>query len=434
MNYHSNKLFLILLAIYIILQIIIVVFNEPHFESDSLYYFQKAEQCVQNNSFYPNNSNLFDDYIVAPIYINYLFIILKIFKSINAILFFNIILNSLNCVLVYSITKKLFENQSALIASILYMLYLNNLGIILMNFNDLLFCTMMLLAIYLLLKDKYIPFFIAGAFVALSIGIRPIGWALFVAILIIIIFKIKQFQFAKLSLFLTGYLLIILSVGLFNKHNFGEFLFAGTTGSVNLLIGANDDATGTFEPAVFDEGKIGYLPNPEGMTYIEKNEFYQSQALNWIKANPIKWVSLLPAKVFYLFATDDFALYPLVSDNQIFIYQYGKALLEHHNFSSFITQPHRVEYMILAIIHYVIYAFILFFFFYQFYFNFKHNRQNPYLLLIEIFILLGLLMTIPIYGAARYKYPYIILSMILSAPIIAKMQLLRKRMNKPTAD
>ena len=148
MNYHSNKLFLILLAIYIILQIIIVVFNEPHFESDSLYYFQKAEQCVQNNSFYPNNSNLFDDYIVAPIYINYLFIILKIFKSINAILFFNIILNSLNCVLVYSITKKLFENQSALIASILYMLYLNNLGIILMNFNDLLFCTMMLLAIY----------------------------------------------------------------------------------------------------------------------------------------------------------------------------------------------------------------------------------------------------------------------------------------------
>ncbi|HOV93231.1 MAG TPA: glycosyltransferase family 39 protein [Candidatus Kapabacteria bacterium] len=419
-DYNPHKPILILLTVYIALQIIIVVFTEPHFESDSAYYYQKALQCVEYNSFYPNHSNTNDEFIIAPIYINYLFIILKIFKSVKAILFFNIILNTVNLILLYSITNRIFSNKAALISAILYVLYLNNLGIILMNFTDLLFLTTILIGIYLFFINTQWAFALAGVMIALSIGIRPIGWALFVAILIIIIFKIKQFQFAKLSLFLTGFLLVIMSVGLYNKQNFGDFIYSGTTGSLNLLIGANDDATGAFEPAVFDEGKIGYLPHPEQMSYKEKNEFYQHQALYWIKTHPIKWLSLLPVKFIHLFITDDFALYPLVSTNQIYVYQYGKALLKDHNFQSLISQPYRIEYLILAIIHHIFYAIILFFFFYQFYFNFKHNRKNPTVLLIEIFIILGLLMTIPIYGAARYKYPYIILGMILSAPIIEK--------------
>jgi len=410
--------FYILLSIYIVLQIVIVAFTEPHFESDSAYYYQKALQCVENNSFYPNYSNINDDFIIAPIYINYLFVILKLFKSSKAILFFNIILNTANLILLYSITNRIFSNKAALISAILYILYLNNLGIILMNFTDLLFCTTILLAIYLFLINKKLALFFAGMLVALSIGIRPIGWSLFFAILIVTIINIKQYQFAKLLLFTLGFIIIILSVGIYNKQHFGDFIYSGTTGSLNLLIGANDDATGTFEPEVFSEGKIGYLPHPEQMTYKEKNEFYQHQAFNWIKSHPIKWLSLLPAKFIHLFITDDFALYPLVSNNQIYVYQYGKALFKEHNFSTFIQQPHRIEYLILATIYHIYYLFILFCFFYQFYINFKYNRQNPNILLIELFIILGIAMTVPIFGASRFKYPYIILGMVLSAPII----------------
>ncbi|HPD33952.1 MAG TPA: hypothetical protein PKV40_06390, partial [Candidatus Kapabacteria bacterium] len=106
------------------------------------------------------------------------------------------------------------------------------------------------------------------------------------------------------------------------------------------------------------------------------------------------------------------------SNNQIYVYQYGKALFKEHNFSTFIQQPHRIEYLILATIYHIYYLFILFCFFYQFYINFKYNRQNPNILLIELFIILGIAMTVPIFGASRFKYPYIILGMVLSAPII----------------
>ena len=420
MKNNDHLSFLILLAIYIVLQIVIVSFSQPHFESDSAYYYQKATQCIENNAFYPNNSNINDDFIVAPIYINYLFIILKIFHNAKAILFFNIILNAINLILVYSITNRIFEKKKALISGILYVLYLNNLGIILMNFTDLLFCTTILLGVYLFINNRKWAYFLAGIAVALSIGIRPLGWALFIAILIITILKIKQFRFFKISLFIFGFILIILSNGLYNKQNLGDFLYSGTTGSVNLLIGANHDASGTFDPDVFNNGKIGYLPNSEEMTYKEKSEFYQNQALTWIKSHPIKWLSLLPTKFAYIFITDDFALYPLVANNQIYIYQYGKAAFKDHNFSSFIQQPNRTEYLILATIYHIFYLFILFYFFYQFYINFRYNRNNFNIMLIELFIIIGLAMTIPIYGAARYKYPYIIMAIILMAPIIGK--------------
>ncbi|MCE5304154.1 glycosyltransferase family 39 protein [bacterium] len=428
-----NKPFIILFVVYILLQIILVLSNEPHFESDSLYYYQKASQCVADNSLYPNESNIYDDFLVAPIYINYLFIILKVFNSAKAILFFNIILNSLNLVLVYSITKKIFSNSSAFIAAVLYVLYLNNFGIILMNLTDLLFCSTILLSIYFFLINKRLFLFLAGVMIAISIGIRPLGWALLLAMLIIIALNFKHFGLSKMSFLISGCLIIIIGQGIYNSRHFGDFIFTGTTGSLNLLIGANDDATGTFEASVFDKGKIGYLENPDSLTYIEKGEFYQNQAVNWIKSHPIRWISLLPAKFAYLFITDDYALYPLISNSQIHVYEYAKALFKQKDFASFIRQPNRTEYLILAIMHHLFYIFILLFFFYQFYVNFKQNRQNYNVLLIELFIIFGLLMTIPIYGSARYKYPYIVLGMIVSSPIIANLQFVKKfiyRFNK----
>ncbi len=96
------------------------------------------------------------------------------------------------------------------------------------------------------------------------------------------------------------------------KLNFGHFEFTSTTGPINLLLGANDDATGGFNSTVLEKGKAGYIEFTDSLTYLQKDEFYQRQAVNWITENPGRWLLLAPMKLIHTFAWDDISLSSLL--------------------------------------------------------------------------------------------------------------------------
>lgn len=125
---------------YASIQVLLLFFIDLPFTSDSLAFFVQASNCIAHNTFYPAYHNIHDSYILAPVYINYLSLILRIYNDPLTVRIANIALNLLQVYLVYAVTRLLFQNErQSKIAVVLYMAFLTNLGIIFYNYSELLF-------------------------------------------------------------------------------------------------------------------------------------------------------------------------------------------------------------------------------------------------------------------------------------------------------
>jgi hypothetical protein len=111
-----------------------------------------------------------------------------------------------------------------------------------------------------------------------------------------------------------GLIMAILTIGFSSYISSSHFEFQSTTAGVNLIMGANDDANGTYMTEVFKMGKLGYLENRKQLTYRQKDSIWQKRAFDWIKTNPINYIKLVPKKLFYMYAHDCSWMSPLYGD------------------------------------------------------------------------------------------------------------------------
>jgi hypothetical protein len=61
-----------IVLIYVVIQLILILTIDISYKSDSLYYYKLAQECSVSNEYYPAKAHLYEDYIVAPLYINVL--------------------------------------------------------------------------------------------------------------------------------------------------------------------------------------------------------------------------------------------------------------------------------------------------------------------------------------------------------------------------
>jgi hypothetical protein len=204
-----NKKLVIGILFYLVIQLLFLLWGRVPFHNDSSRYFENACVCVKHQSAYPCPLNLNDSYINAPVYINYLIILLKIWHSQKIIIISNIVLNGLQLILLYKITLLVFERKDyATITALLYMCYLANLGLILLNLTELAFGVLILLSIYFYYKEKKLFWLASGVSLALAIGVRPTGFALFFAFLTLLITHhnlkfLQRKSYISMSLLLT---------------------------------------------------------------------------------------------------------------------------------------------------------------------------------------------------------------------------------------
>ena len=256
-----------------------------------------------------------------------------------------------------------------------------------------------------------------------SIAIRPVGWALALCYFFIALykyFKEKKLSFNFLKIF-TGTFLFILLFGGFNYLHFGRFIFTSTTGPVNLLLGANDTATGGFNARVYEKGNIGYIKNPDTLTYIQKGDFYSKQATNWIKQNPIKWFELAPLKIVHTFAYDDIAISSILNLGEWNFYTIVKHIGTDKNIKNILPNEPlylKIIYYFLQITQFIYYYFLITILFLWTIKIFKEKNISEYSLLHLLFVLIGTLMIIITVGTPRYKYPLIIVMVPFIAPYI----------------
>lgn len=424
----SNRLPL-LLAIYLCLQLFYITFLPLPFQSDSLEHLRLARECLEAGGLYPLPHHRFDDYILAPLYINFLIGLLSINNATTTILFANLVLNFLQLFLLYKISKQLLAQENwARLTVILYVFYLTNLGLILLNLTELAFGVLSLASFHFYLHSQKRDAGLAGVFLALAIGVRPFGWALLFAYLTIYLHHCarRQAQHARMMSLLLGFSLTIAAIGFTTKSYFGDFIFTATTGPANMLMGAHAYANGAYNKKVFEPGHPGFIPDGENKTYVQKGERWMQETKRWIQTHPLSWLSLLPLKILHTFARDDWAINTLTHRSDWSLYRVGKIILHDKTLSGiFAGEPFgfKVGFLALQIIHHVYYFAVLALMLYQFYFLIKSKaaKHQKKFAIIYLFAFYGIGINLFTVGDPRYKYPYMIFGLMTLPPAIARL-------------
>jgi len=293
----------------------------------------------------------------------------------------------------------------------------------LQNYTELFFLFLITVSIYFYLLHKNIYLILSGIFLGGAIAVRPLGWALllaFISIQIFTSFKNKKILFNYFYIYSGTLLFIILFEG-FTYSHFGKFEFTSTTGPVNLLLGANDDATGGFNSLVLEKGKAGFIEDPDALTYIQKGEFYQVQAIKWILENPIKWFSLTPLKFLHSYGWDDISLSSLLGYNDTNFLRVMRMLFSERDIDNALPKSNLTEkafyFSVLLSSHFYYYS-MLFAIILGIYYFIKKKLNNDLTSLILLFSLFATLMIMITVGAPRYKYPMFILLLPFAASYI----------------
>ena len=403
-----------IILLYAAFQLVLIFAQNINYKSDALYYYTLAEKCLQQNEFYPSTFNINDDYLVAPLYINITLLIIKIYNSPIAISLFNLLIILFQMYVLYKIILRLFFETAARFTILIYIFYLSTLGLVLQNYTELFFIMLVSYSIYFFILKKNAFLILSGLFTGAAIAVRPVGWGMLLGVIIlqiIFILREKRFQF-NYFYFYSGVVLFILLFGLFTYSHLGKFEFTSTTGPINLLLGANDDATGGFNSTVLGKGKIGYIEHPESMTYILKGDFYKERAVQWITENPGRWLLLAPMKLLHTFGWDDVSISSLLGSDDTNFARVMKIVFIEFNFDKALPNTstgYKIFYLSVLTLHHLFYYFVLFAVIAGIVKYFKSKKYIEYINLIIFFSIIATLMIMVTVGAPRYKYPMFIL-------------------------
>ena len=331
----------ITIGIWVLFQFMwVALFGYDELVSDPGFYVYYAEECIKHGTVFPDYSNFHSEYIFSPGWINFIIVWIKIFGSVHLIPYFNILLNILIFWLLYKIAKITTGSRTiAYLVCYIFMTLPSNSTIVLHLFTEVPFEVLSLLSFYLVLSKKYWHIAVAGICIALAQWIRPLGVAWMLAAIFYLAVKKDIIRYKAIIAYVGGILITCGSIGLMTYQYFPEPIFQAQTGGVNLIMGANDKATGGYcSEARFSSDGLGYLPGlkdsasytrvkaykedtvycmkySDKYTFLEVDSIYKARSLGWIRNNFGKWMSLVPRKIYGLYETAPSFAYTCDLDN-----------------------------------------------------------------------------------------------------------------------
>ncbi|MDR1259071.1 MAG: hypothetical protein LBK65_07335 [Tannerellaceae bacterium] len=252
-------------------------------------------------------------------------------------------------------------------------------------------------AVCLLKQDRHISLVCAGLLFFVANWIRPLTPLFILPVLLYMLFH--KFSYKNYLSLLLPFFASIIFIGTCTKMNSGQFIFQATTGSINLIQGASDQANGGYEHECFEEGNIGYIENREQLNFKERNSIWMTRSIRWIKEHPFKYASLIPVKIARTWWGDDY-LGSFLSEEPAF-------------FSTNPTSSQKIQRILSGVLFSLTYyAVMLCFLISLFQFRKKWNKD---MLILLIPLILGTIMQSLLYGTQRYHYPYMPAILIFAA-------------------
>lgn len=306
---------IIAMAVMLGIQIYVLLTHKVVLASDSQRYFELATNAVKNGVWYPSSLNIYDTYIFGNGLINLLILSIRLTGSIEAIKFVNIFcIYAILISCIYIIRKIFGDTEIQYWFTVIFCSTGTFWGEVAQARTELIFMAFAFGATALLMTGKIYSCLISGIFFALANWTRPLGVVFLIAgIWLLATQRAKLKQYLCLVL---GAVVTVCVIGGIAYFNCGYFAYQATTGGYNLLMGASEGADGTSKFEVFGEGGAGYLSEKQKseMTFKEKDAFYKSEAMKWIKENPGDYIKLMPKKMLVTLYSEGYSLGTFYND------------------------------------------------------------------------------------------------------------------------
>ncbi|WP_428659413.1 ArnT family glycosyltransferase [Runella sp.] len=418
----STKSFWWLFGLYAVICVGFAIFRQYPLRSDSLVYFTWASRAAQMRTWFPYPETIYDPWLASLFHVNLGALFLRIYNATVTVHLLNAGINLLQLYLVYRLTLKFFGEQSALTAAWMYVLYLNSLGLVVLNLSELTFTTCTLLSSWFYFQKPNFKWgFLSGLMAGFALGCRPLIVALLLIYGLVWLWNWKFNQrndYKQLIGIGLGVLLFVLPMGMYSKSQTGQFVYSTTTGPINLLMSGFDGATGIYNDSILKNDSV-YLSKK---TFYEKGDYIQNRAVKWIVGHPAKWLSFWPLKIKTTFVNDDIAISPLLGNPNWNFERFIKDARQPRAKRQFWQQPlaYCIAFLTIHTLQFGYYLLLLGVWGYQLVFYWRQRPTAPLIVwVVNGFTFLGFMMTyVGSQGNLRYKYPYLVISFIIIAPVI----------------
>ena len=304
----NNKLqttSVVVYSLFVIIQIILVVlYWNLDYSNDEINYIYHARQSYEMGLVYPSHINLYDRYIQAPGFVNYLTFIF-LFTGVadgNLAKIASILLNSCLVLEIGWLAKKYFGHRTAYFTIILYCLTLSNIFVNCWVQTEVPFLFIVLSAFCLSLKKGWIYIICASALYAIAHTIRPLEIVFIIAsVSLLCVDK----EYVKSFVLVLSTAILIGGIGLYYESKTGVFFTGSTTGGTNLIMSANSGYVAHQHADLLDEpSNIAYIPLSQKVTFSERDSIYTSRSIQWISDNKLKYSVQYIGNMFRLWGAD----------------------------------------------------------------------------------------------------------------------------------
>lgn len=403
-----NKKIIAITGIYFIfLLLILFIFGyTPTNDGDG--YIDFAQVCLQSHTIYPCYSLILGHPFIWNIgAVNAIEASLYTFHSIYPLLILYTLLKAFTAFFIAKTAAILWNENIALIAILLFILYPNNWGEHTTVLSEVPMIFLTLCGLYLAVsKEKTIYFILSGILFGLANWFRPIA-IIFIGALILyfIIQRQNKYILKKSGALIAGYVTFILIVGYGCYQRTGYFIYQAQSLWFNMAEATYETSVAPhYNAPMYPKGTIRYIDNMKNKTAIENNEIWKTRSIKWLKKHPLTYIKKIPGRMVYMYFND--------MDN-LCAFKQNKKLSE----NNYITLPYRhflrqfthltsIQY--LAVANLIYYIFIIILFLYGIFTCVTKQKKYRKSLFLPLMIIIGgsLSIVIAIHGETRFKAPF----------------------------
>jgi len=313
----------LILILSCIIRIAWIVYYPTNPYADSIWYFRNASELAAGQGFVysiESHKPLAAWPVGYPVFLALFYLITG--PSIFIAKILNVLLSVLCVFMTYIVAKHIFNHKVGVLSALLLAFFPGMIVYSSLVASDLLFMTMTTACFIIFLKSQiktrpgkkypgeYIYAFWLGIVNGLTSLIRSTGLILFPFWIImewLLGYKARGLMLLKWTAAIAVGIMVILSPWIVRNYiHFNAFIPVSTNGGANFWIGNNPNAFGGYMwPKDVKQNPLIDLVGSE--TVIDKIGY--SLGLQFIKANPLRALQLIPAKIFYLLNSNDFGLH-----------------------------------------------------------------------------------------------------------------------------
>lgn len=304
----SRQALVVLWALYLVPRALLILLDVQPW-SDAAYYYERAGELAAGQGYISPEGEPTAFWPPGwPMALSLAFKALG--PSVATVGLFNLICAAISGILILLLARRITGSElAARTALLLVALYPNNAAYVPLALTEV-FYTTLLLAICWLLVEQRNWRWLAGAGLLLGIATMVKAQTLVVVPLVLGIALLRAPRFwAELPRTIAKGLAlgalaaaVVLPWSLRNEQVLGQFVFVSTNGGVTLATGNNDSATGGYVDN--DPAYLALQARKDKLDEIAFDAEARKLGADWIKANPGRFLALMPVKFVKLWGPD----------------------------------------------------------------------------------------------------------------------------------